>query len=214
VSTYERQQIWQAVDQLSRPAKRPVVLDDGTSLYVLVPSLWEQAEDALRAHRQSGRGYESATSERAPIDLDLMQLCAVIKRVTTKAIRMRAQEPDVRGVPARLCQLAVLVVTNEPDELWWWSYRFTSWSARLTVALGEHHPSTVRLRNAPCPTCDSRSVIVISEDGPVVAPPLAIDFRDGAVRAASCSACGAMWWRGADLEHLAGLLGCRAVGVG
>ena len=36
-----------------------------------------------------------------------------------------------------------------------------------------------------------------------MAPPLVIDFRDGAVRAAECTACAAVWWRGPDLEALA-----------
>jgi hypothetical protein len=198
-------EVWEAVDALTKPSTRPVLRDDDTKVWAIVPSLWQQVTLALVLDRQQGSTYGgSLASERSPLDLDLLALRELITRTTTRGLVERRQRLRV-STPARLRQLAAYVITNEPDDLWWWAYRFRSWVAHLSVALavGDHRPNSVRLRNAPCPSCGARSVTVPGDDGPKVAPPLVIDFRGDVVRAAECAACGRLWWRGSDLSALA-----------
>lgn len=202
-------QIWAAIDELTLPTKRPIERDDGTTTWALVLSLWDQAAQTLLADQALGTGGGSA-SERSPIDLNLMEARGIIAETTTAEILRRRQHPRPT-VPGRLRQLATYVVTNEPTELWWWSYRFASWARILGTYLQayDHEARPVRLRNSPCSRCGARSVLVETDAGPVVAPPIEIRFREGYVQAAQCGACGKTWWRGVDLEHLASELGAQ-----
>lgn len=200
--------LWTAVHALTRPSKLAVPRDDGTVVWGIVPSLWDQACAAWQTDRLSGEGHRSVSSERSLVDFELMEVCALIADTTRHTLHRFGLVPR-ESTPGQLGQLAGHVVSNDPERLWWWEYRFTSWARMLGNYLGtlERQPSPLRLRNSRCPCCQVAQVVVETESGPVVAPALVIDFREGFVRAAQCSACGVMWWRGADLEQLAALLG-------
>jgi len=200
-------QLWQSVDHLTLPTKRLITRDSGTHTYALVLSLWDQAEQTLFTDAQGGRAGGSL-AERNVMDLNLMQVRSIIADTTLREVHRRHLQ--VRPtVPGQLRQLAAHVVGNEPDELWWWEYRFASWARQLAhyLGAGERQASPIRLRNSSCPECQATTVLVEADDGPVVAPPLVIDFRDGYVRAAECTACGQTWFRGEELHALAAQIG-------
>lgn len=181
--------------------------DDGSTTHALVPSLWQQATEATRASSEQGARGGSA-SERNIVDLTLLEARSLICERTAAWLRARSLTPSSKGTAAQIRQLAAHVVTHDVDELWWWEYRFGSWARLLQtlLATSARKPQSVRLRNSACPQCSARQVTIESDDGPLVAPALRVDFRDGYVRAAQCSSCEAMWWRGDDLARLADLL--------
>jgi hypothetical protein len=206
-----RADVWSAVHAMTEPSKRAIMLADGVTIYGVVPSLWDQGSDALAGGMESAVRVSNA-AERSPVDLNLVELRSLIRHTVSRELHARRVKPRA-DVPAQLSQLAAHVVTYSADELWWWDYRFTSWASMLTLFLSvnDHVPTARRLRNSPCPACRVRQVTIESDDGPVVVPTLVVDFRDGYVQAARCSSCSATWWRGADLESLAALLGCVSV---
>lgn len=207
--TAARDRMWAAVDQLTKASRRLVRRDDGTALWATVPSLWAQAEAAAQGAAGEGGGAGTgAASERNLVDLDLVAVLALVVRYTSRTLRGWGVDPAGLPMPAALRRLASEALRHDPEHLWWWEYRMTAWASLLTALLdaGERRPGTIRLRNAACPCCATRQVTVEGDDGPVVVPPLVIDFRQGQVRAATCTACGASWWRGEDLHSLAELL--------
>lgn len=202
--------VWAAVDHLTQPTKQRVERDDGTVTWADVPSLLDQASSALVNGNEGAGGVRWGTqAERSPLDLDLMEVCAIIRGTTEALLRERKQKVDGRSVGAHVRELAAIVVTNEPGELWWWEYRFASWARLLETYLRvvKRQPMALRLRNSACPQCEATQVVEAGEYGNEVKPALVIAFRDGYARAAECSACGHHWWRGDDLIVLAKLLG-------
>ncbi len=199
--------VWIAVDLLTKQSHRTIHHDDGSRTDAVVPSLWDQATGALQIGLESTGGSRGPLCERSPVDVDLMEVRSIIAGTTVHELATRRLKPRPT-VPRQLRQLATHVIGHEPAELWWWEYRFSSWAHMLSTYLHtyDRQPQPVRLRNSPCPHCDVRQVRIETEDGPRVVPALVIDFRDGYVRAAECSACGFLWWRGQDLERLAELL--------
>jgi hypothetical protein len=210
----ERHELWAAVDRLTMSTTRAVLRDNGATIYGVVASLWDQSAEALVGGGESAVRTSNA-AERSPVDLALVELRYAIRVTTRLALSDRRQRLNPRGVAAQIRQLAAVTVTHEPSSIGAWSLRFDTWARLLAklLAAGDHVPASVRLRNSPCPACGAHSVIIASEDGPIVAPPIMIDFREGLVRAAQCSECGAMWWRGDELERLAVLLDCATPGV-
>jgi len=199
--------IWSAVNQVTLPSKQEIHRDDGTSTWATVMSLWDQANDRLFAGKQ-GEGGSGSLSERNLLDLDLMEIRAIIAETTAAELHKREQQPRPT-TPGQIRQLAAHVIGYEPDELWWWEYRFTSWARQLATHLQAYQREArdVRLRNSACPECQARQVVIERDIGPVVEPALVITFREGHVRAAECTACAFIWWRGAELEALAVQLG-------
>jgi hypothetical protein len=227
--------LWVAVDKITKPRKVPVeraadaefTSDLGgfcsvakyraaSSRYATIPSLWQQAEQALSTgmERADGDG-SSPLRERAPADLDLMEVMSIIRETTRHELVARGvrRPPSRDGVPAQFTvgevrRLAVLVLES-PDEVWWWEYRFGSWARLLESYLdaADRRPRPVRLRNAACPLCKTRSVVVEVDGERQMVAPLVVEFRDGLVRAARCEACGGSWFRGVELVELAGLVG-------
>lgn len=198
--------LWAAVDHLSLPTKKLITRDDGSITHALVLSLWDQADETLFTDAQGGRAGGSL-AERNVMDLNLMQVRALIRDTTARELAQRrlTSRPTV---PGAIRQLAAHVISNELADLWWWEYRFSSWARQLAHYLrADAHVASIRLRNSPCPACGARQVLVEADDGPVVAPPLVIDFREGYVRAAECTACGQIWFRGEALHALAERLG-------
>lgn len=183
-----------------------------TRAHAVIPSLWDQATEALATRTDDGTGSKPLR-ERSPADLDLMEIRSLIRDTTRGELEKRGTKTlmdksgrqatfkaavEIRGLASK--------VTADPDEdLSWWEYRFASWARLLSNYLraAEHAPRSVRLRNAPCPVCRIKQVTIEQGGEMVVAPPILIDFRDGMVRAATCDACSASWFRGPDLERLA-----------
>lgn len=187
--------------------------------YANVPSLWDQSSMALEGGEvQPGRGSKPLR-ERSPADLDLMEIRSIIRDTTRHELERlgvrtkRAKSGELPPFhPEELSRLANEAIRAEPEQLWWWQYRFAQWARLLETYLHavEHQARPVRLRNSPCPTCGTRQVTIDQDGENVVVPALLVDFRDGYVRAAECSACGETWWRGPDLERLAVDLGVAA----
>lgn len=173
-------------------------------------SLWDQATQALATGMDEGGG--SPLRERSPADLALMEIRGIIRDTTRMELEKRAVKTryTTHGRPADFNQneirsLASRVIADSEPDLEWWEYRFAQWARLLQTYLHahEHQPKSVRLRNSPCPACRTRQITIESDNGPIVVPAILIDFRDGMVRAAECTACGATWFRGPDLEALA-----------
>jgi hypothetical protein len=171
-----------------------------------IPSLWDQSSDALTTGSEASEG-RSRSVHRTPCDVDLMEIRALIRETTSHELAKR-QITAKPTVPDQLRQLAAHVAGHEPDRLWWWEYRMSAWARLLGTYLQavQTQPKPRRLRNASCPECKIRQTIIESDYGPVSVPPLLIDFKDGLIRAAECTGCGAAWFRGDELVHLARLI--------
>lgn len=198
----------------------------GTAVWADVPSLWEQSTIALDgSETQTARGSKPLR-ERSIADLDLMEIRALIRDTTRRELELRnvhtAQLANGRSREfdtKELRHLASLVIKEgrsrlagagvDLPDLEFWRYRFEQWGRLLETYLNaaEREARPVRLRNSACPECGARQVVLDPDGERTVAPALVIDFRDGYVRAAECSQCGAAWFRGPDLEALADALG-------
>lgn len=210
VSDHEqsRAAVWRAVDELTMPTNTKVEQDDNSSTWVEIPSLWRQAIIALYGQGEPGNGGNSvAARERSVMDLDLLEVCQLIRRTVTTELVARS-EPLPRTVSAAMRRLASVVTAADPADLWWWEHRFGSWARLLATHLhtGDRRPAPVRLRNTACPECGERRVAVDTQEGPQLLPALVIEFAGGLVQAARCDSCGFTWWRGAALEYLASLV--------
>lgn len=201
----EVDQIRAAIAHLTQLSKREVIRDDGSRVTAVIASLWEQSSQATSGGSEPA-GRAGPLDTRNLIDLNLVAVRGLITRTTKTALHRRGLIPTDHTTPGLLRLLANHVVRVEPDDCWWWAYRFSSWARLLSSYLSQidHVPRPVRLRNTPCPECKAGWVVLESEDGPVVVPPILIDFhKDGYVRAAQCTACAYIWWRGVQLEQLA-----------
>ena len=229
--------LWQAADRLTKPTRvhmarvaDPDVLTEiktgfgwacnvadyraATTQWATVPSLWDQAVAALYdGGGEVGGSGSKPLRERSPADCDLMEIMALIRGTTRHELGQWAPERRVpRVVPSQIRRLASVVVARDSEHLWWWTYRIEQWARLLETYLHavEHAPKPTRLRGTPCPLCKTRYVTLEAENGErVQARPIVVDYRDGYVRAARCEACTATWFRGAELEALARLVGAR-----
>jgi hypothetical protein len=193
--------------------------------WATIPSLWEQSTIALHGGEVQASGHGSKPlRERSIADLDLMEIRSLIRDTTRRELEQRnVPVPATRDRrqadfdPGEIRTLASKVIAEgnstiahaTTDGLDWWRHRFEQWGRLLETYLrtAEHAARPVRLRNAPCPDCGTRQVRVDVDGEAVVVPAIVIDFRDGYIRAAECSACGAAWFRGPDLQALADALG-------
>lgn len=173
--------------------------------YGEIPSLWDQATWALTTGSEQNAGGNSPLRERSPADLNLMETMADIR----DAVRLQLEGRNVRpegDPPAQMRRLAsTLIRLGNTEHIEWWTFRFAQWTRILQTYLQaiERAPRPVRLRNAPCPLCGTRQVVVVEDGERKVYPPLLIDFEDKWIRAAQCTACGHAWFRGNDLGELA-----------
>lgn len=226
------QHIWAAVDRITKPEHAPIPRADETLEawlrgplcdiaahhralvnYGIIPSLWDQASNALIGAEHDNTGPGGDPAERNPCDIDLMEIRGIIRDTTTHELARLFRIPPSRvrppgNTPAQLRRLASTAITQEPDQLWWWEYRFASWGRLLATYLGAvDRVNRARwLRNSPCPKCGATGVLVESDhdtDRKVWVPALVVDFRDGYVRATTCQACAHTWFRGEQLHELA-----------
>lgn len=225
--------LWTAVDAITKPTRRKVDRDtdadwlhelrDGTGItlcdvaayraatlaYGEIPSLWDQATWALTTgSEQTEGGGQTPLRERSPADLNLMETMSDIREAVRLQLEGRNVKPE-GTVPQQMRRLAsTLVRLGNSEHVEWWTFRFSQWARVLMTYLQalDRMPKPVRLRNAPCPLCRTRQVTVVEDGERKVYPPILIDFEDGWIRAAQCTACGAAWFRGNDLGQLANLL--------
>jgi hypothetical protein len=235
------EQLWAAVAKLTQPTRVMLARDEedaawiyeldgscsvaayraATGRWAEVPSLWQQSVDALTNGSEGGLGSKPLR-ERSPADLDLMEIRSIIRGTTRHELERlgckTARGKNGERVPfdqKEMRSLASLVIAKEPDELWWWTYRFESWGRLLEGHLQavERKAKPMRLRNSACPACSAKQVTIEGEDGPIVVPALVVDFTsDGYARACECLACGHAWFRGEQMEELASDLGCKLAG--
>lgn len=224
--------LWAAVDRLTKPSRVPLErvadpewLNDlaapswgscnvgayraATATWATVPSLWDQATAALTTGSEAGGTGSSPLRERSPLDVDLMEVRGIIRDTVRHELAERDRQPIPADVPAQLRRLASIVLRDDPDNLWWWEYRFQQWGRLLETYLraAEHTARPTRLRNTPCPLCRVKQIRVETESGDKqLVPPIVVDFRDGYIRAARCEACSASWFRGDELHELARLV--------
>lgn len=177
-----------------------------TDPWATIPSLWEQALDALGTGSETSDRAATPLRERSPADLDLMDVMLTVREFLGEFHRHRNERiVPAERVPASLRSLASAVVRHQPDDIGEWTARIEQWGRLLTTKLqaADAGPRPVRLRNSACPECGRRQVVLPTADGEKVFPPLLIDFTDGMIRAATCSGCGHVWWRGDELVELA-----------
>lgn len=195
--------LWAAVDQLTKPRHVKLLRDEGGADWTTVPSLWWQLEDALRTGMEN-TGSTGGSRYRAPLNIDALQLAGDIEDTTLDALAGHDVKP--RGTfPESLRALASTVVTVGDDDLTsWWVYRIRSWARQVDHVLRlTEEPQPRRIRDTRCPTCAATHVTLTDGiDGSERVPALLIDFADGLIRAASCSACGSTWFRGDALLAL------------
>lgn len=184
-----------------------------------IPSLWDQSTTALTGGETSNNGAGTKPlRERSPADLDLIEIRTLIRDTTRTELHKRGHhtphQPDGTPTPFTTTEIHTLaqhVTTENPDQLWWWEYRFAQWSRLLEnyLHIAEHKAKPVRLRNTACPRCDARQYVT-DDDEPMVVPALIVDFSpDGYVRACECLNCGMAWFRGEQLEQLAAEIGAQ-----
>lgn len=175
-----------------------------TRRHAETPSLWDRASDALGVGLEGGA--RSTLAGRSPVDIDLMEIRGIIRETVIHDLverRVRIKKTDT--VPQLLRRLAAYIKGREPDQLWWYEYRFAQWARLLETYLRAvlEQPKSIRLLNTACTECGTRQVRVEAEDGHQLVPALVAEFRDGVFRAIVCGACAATTWRGDDLETLA-----------
>lgn len=166
--------------------------------------LWDRL---LASGGYSGRsaGYPAPKS-RAPISLSVVSLTMEIVAATGEAAEEFGR---VSTVPGNLDTIAThLAVTEDNDQLSWWTETCRDWVGRAEVALGLSAQGTRWIRGVSCPVCRSRSARGRLDGERVRTPALAVLWRDDQgdwrVHAIHCRACGSVWSRDAgDLAELA-----------
>lgn len=175
-----------------------------TRSHATIPSLWDQSTDALAASNTDQAEGSSGSVHRAPCDVDLMETRAQIADTIRAHLIDRRLRPRAT-VPTQARQLAAHIAGHEPDQVPSWAHRFEQWVRVLAVhlqAVQQQHSR--RIRGAACPDCGARTVTVTTAGERSVVPTIVIDFHDGYIRAAQCSACGVtLAWRGEQMWQLA-----------
>lgn len=194
----------------SVPAYRAAMAREAaaTSGYATVPSLWDQAVQALGVGSENTGGGASSSPlrERSPADLDLMEILSQVR----EAIRDEWDVTSETPIEAPEIRRFTSSIRTGHDE---WARRFTSWCRSIETYLHvlRDEPKPFRLRETPCPLCGMEWIRVdehgrAKPNGEFLARPIKVDFAGSSVRAAICEACGTAWWRGADLHRLAALV--------
>ncbi len=174
-----------------------------------IPPLIEQAEAAVTGSDGSDEGGASLGRERSVADLALLETLFQIREQCTAEVREHHLSPR-RTANELVRQVAsIIAADNDAETIQWWQWRFDQWHRILSNQLNaaDNGPRPFRLRDSPCPECGARQTRVKEQGEWRMVPPLRIDFRDGMVRAATCSECGHAWMRGDALNELGDTLG-------
>lgn len=217
--------LWQAVHAITESTRRKIDRDEVAAVEFaldldtpwarvasatgVIPSLWEQAVDAIVGCEAGDRsGGSTPLRERSVGDLALLETLAAIRETVHDELRRTHHvRPDSVGdTPACIRRHTSLTVAKQPARIATWTRRWQSWERVLRTHLNAvEGPRPVHLRNTPCPTCGASQVTVELFGELRVVPAILIDFAGGLVRAAVCQACGDTWWRG-HLARLAELI--------
>lgn len=204
-------------DVLEAVAAAPVTfcrVDDyraATVTHGKVPSLWEQAEMALTTGSESSGGKPSPLATRSPADMDLMEIMLTIREsVSDNLVGRKLASVDVAfSLHADPCkqirQLVAHIVSHEPDNVDWWTYRVEQWRRLLETYLKavETGPKAMRLR-VRCPTCRCEYLSVDDPNGgesKIQIRPIVAIYRDHWFRCFECQSCTSTWFAG-DGVHL------------
>lgn len=190
-----------------------------TSRHGLIPSLWEQAEDAVngKGDNDGARGSVPAR-ERSIADWALLEHLAAVKESVRMFAVAYGDPPKPHDQPfyarGEIRHLASLMIQKEPpDQLPLYVYRVEQWGrvlARLLNQTDGPKPCRPRVR---CAECGSGMIAVqnpetTDPDDRIMVWPVVITHMlvNGAyrVRGAQCDACGHWWWPG-DLAEAYGL---------
>lgn len=201
-----------AIDALIVRQRLRLYRDGGTAEWHTLPSLWEQLE-AATAYQGTGTGGAGGRA-RLPISADVVSLLIDVATTVSEAVMEHAGETR-RNVPGNLRLLATRldVEHTADDALEWWIDKVRHWVSEATAAL-RLNPSRPRwARGVRCPDCGADTVSARQDGEQVRRPALTIEWTgpsvedygpdtDWLVRAVTCSACSASWFRGVDLDGL------------
>lgn len=200
----------EAVRQLLNGRNAVLLRDDGSTDRAEVPSLWAQLCQASSTGSESQR---AGNKYRAPVDLGLVDLRQQIERGVAAQLGDFGI-PCHATLPASMRTMAVRVAQCDERTIEAWTARIAYWVRQARQQLGQNDdPQPRRIRDAACPMCEATHVTVMVEREELRVPALVIDFAASLVRAATCEACGASWFRGEPLNQLAELLGRGVSGL-
>lgn len=209
----------EAIDALIvRPRMRLHRDGSRTGRWHTLPSVWEQLLDA--AGHAGGAGGTRAFGSRPVIATGVVTLVVEIAKGAAEATgtcrnrhgqiipleATKAAPNNLRAVAARL------VTTPDDTDLAYWIDQVRTWVAhgRTFLRLDPEYPKHIRAR---CPECQATHATITDDEGkPARVPALTVNWNrpdpdrepngEWSVRAIACQVCGAIWWRGTDLDLL------------
>lgn len=193
--------LWQAVDRLTNPYRQRLERDNGTHEWVSMSSLFDQLSDAV----QTGAGTQAhgVQGSKPPLDTACLSLLIEIAEAVADAcrsltVRRSFDTPtDLRAVVSEMGRR-----TDDGDEQDWWVGQLNSWCGQIRAAISSDPDRPWQLHNVACPDCAARTVPVADAGETVRRSAVLVTWSRGYVRAVECRACGAVWYRGADLDRL------------
>lgn len=197
--------LWRAVDALTLPDRQRVHLDgddehpDGRTITATVPSLWDQLVEAAEPGAETGGATSRAPGSRPPTGDDVLAVRLAITAGVTHR-RVLAGLRPVEDIAAGLRGLAAHHAGGgDPDAVTELADLAAGWvrAARAALRIG-HTARGLRVR-CPRPACGQ--TWVPGPDGRESALVVVLSPA-GVVRAATCRACQAVWWRGDPLDRL------------
>lgn len=196
------QDLWLATDRLTNSYRQRLERDHGQQEWVRMASLLDQLTEAVQsgAGSREGSGVEGS---RAPLDVACLSLLFDI----TETIRDAMRSFDVKRTFDTGRDLRALVsrLTREPDsdeEQEWWVGRVNGWCGQIKATISSDPDRPWQLHNVPCPECRAKTVTVAEDGEEVRKAAVLVTWSRELVRAVECRACGAVWYRGTDLETL------------
>lgn len=191
--------LWQAVDRLTSPTREKLERDQGATQWVRLPSLFDQLVEAV----QSGRGSEGhgRQASRPPLDIACVSLLIEIAEAVADAMRSYERNRTFH-TPTDLRSVASSVVADPDGDQDWWTEQIQSWCGQIRAVISNDVDRPWHLHGVACPECAAIHV-TNPEDGELVRrPAVVVTWARGYVRAVECRMCGAVWYRGSDLERL------------
>lgn len=203
-----------AIDALTNPTRLKVWRDGtNTPTWTNLPSLWTQLQDATGYRATQGSGSNSG---HWPISGDVVDLIIDITTTVSEALHDHAGQHPRPNLPAKLRHLASIVTQQDDDAADWWADKVQIWVKRAKGALRQAPQRPRQLWGVPCPDCATRKVFIHRDGEDQADSALTAEWAlppgtdhdtyqpDSAwqLRAITCQACGATWWRGPDLDQL------------
>jgi hypothetical protein len=116
-------------------------------------------------------------------------------------LKRRHDTPDdLRQICSRLIQLAP---TEGQDEIDWWTAKIGEWCAQIRITISNDPDRTWRLQGFPCPDCGADAKIEVRDGYHYRVPVIEVMWRDGLVRAVTCTVCTFTAMRGSEFDEIA-----------